>query len=258
VSVVNWADCLVAMQQREIDAVSTGRFDPWPGWSNEDPYSAHRRAEYGHPRPYGNSGSTWTTPAWSGSSTARWKRIRRDGTWNTLYRKWLTVLGPAPMPPTPRYLGLMAEISEPAEQSDHESEEGGPGTQSADTSGAATTGRLHATQAVFRPDFDDDDDLPHISLGTIDTEPQERTVATRVLQHRSRQLGGGLVDIPRMRDIDPARSPDDQPHGAGVQAVLSGTAVSRWPAVRPLRGAEGASEGTCPHCGSPYSVFCRS
>ena len=32
------------------------------------------------------------------------ERIRRDGTWNTLYRKWLTVLGPAPMPPTPRYL----------------------------------------------------------------------------------------------------------------------------------------------------------
>ena len=32
------------------------------------------------------------------------ERIRRDGTWNTLYRKWLTVLGPAPAPPTPRYL----------------------------------------------------------------------------------------------------------------------------------------------------------
>ena len=30
-------------------------------------------------------------------------RIRRDGTWNTLYRKWLTVLGPAPAPPVARY-----------------------------------------------------------------------------------------------------------------------------------------------------------
>ena len=47
----------------------------------------------------------------------------------------------------------MAEISEPAEQSDHESEEVGPGTQSVDTSGGATTGRLNATQALFRPDF---------------------------------------------------------------------------------------------------------
>ena len=32
------------------------------------------------------------------------ERIRRDGTWNTLYRKWLTVLGPAPAPPTARYV----------------------------------------------------------------------------------------------------------------------------------------------------------
>ena len=32
------------------------------------------------------------------------ERIRRDGTWNTLYRKWLTVLGPAPVPPSPRYV----------------------------------------------------------------------------------------------------------------------------------------------------------
>ena len=32
------------------------------------------------------------------------ERIRRDGTWNTLYRKWLTVLGPAPAPPRARYV----------------------------------------------------------------------------------------------------------------------------------------------------------
>jgi polar amino acid transport system substrate-binding protein len=31
------------------------------------------------------------------------ERIRRDGTWYTLYRKWLTVLGPAPAPPVARY-----------------------------------------------------------------------------------------------------------------------------------------------------------
>jgi polar amino acid transport system substrate-binding protein len=30
-------------------------------------------------------------------------RIRRDGTWAALFRKWLTALGPAPSPPEPRY-----------------------------------------------------------------------------------------------------------------------------------------------------------
>ncbi|HXA12517.1 MAG TPA: transporter substrate-binding domain-containing protein, partial [Mycobacterium sp.] len=31
------------------------------------------------------------------------ERIRRAGTWLSLYRKWLTVLGPAPSPPEPKY-----------------------------------------------------------------------------------------------------------------------------------------------------------
>ena len=34
---------------------------------------------------------------------AELQRIKQDGTWNTLYRKWLTVLGPAPAPPAARY-----------------------------------------------------------------------------------------------------------------------------------------------------------
>ena len=31
-------------------------------------------------------------------------RIRTDGTWEDIYRRWLTVLGPVPQPPTPRYV----------------------------------------------------------------------------------------------------------------------------------------------------------
>ena len=64
--------------------------------------------------------------------------------------------------------------------------------------------RLQSTQAVFRPDFDDDDDdFPHISIPSADTEPQDRmTAATRVLPP-VRQLGGGLVEIPRVPDTDP-------------------------------------------------------
>ncbi|OBH16807.1 hypothetical protein A9X03_20775 [Mycobacterium sp. E1715] len=97
----------------------------------------------------------------------------------------------------------MAE-SEKIEQPETGADES-PGTQPPDTQGGCpTTGRIQATQALFRPDFDDgDDDFPHISLGTLDSDPQDRvTVGTRVLPP-VRHLGGGLVEIPRVRDIDP-------------------------------------------------------
>lgn len=80
-----------------------------------------------------------------------------------------------------------------------------PGSQPASEAAEAadaSEGRPQATQALFRPDFDDDDDdFPLLSLP--DSEPQERmTIATRRLPP-VRQLGGGLVEIPRVRDIDP-------------------------------------------------------
>jgi len=31
------------------------------------------------------------------------ERLRRDGTWMSLYRKWLSVLGPVQGPPEPTY-----------------------------------------------------------------------------------------------------------------------------------------------------------
>ncbi len=101
VSVVNWADCLVAMQQREIDAVSTDD-SILAGLVEEDPY-LHIVGPNMATQPYGIGVSLDNT------SLVRFvngtlERIRRDGTWNTLYRKWLTVLGPAPAPPTPRYV----------------------------------------------------------------------------------------------------------------------------------------------------------
>jgi len=101
VSVVNWADCLVAMQQREIDAVSTDD-SILAGLVEEDPY-LHIVGPNMATQPYGigiNLNNTDLVRFVNGTL----ERIRRDGTWNTLYRKWLTVLGPAPAPPTPRYL----------------------------------------------------------------------------------------------------------------------------------------------------------
>ncbi len=143
-----------------------------------------------------------------------------------------------------------------------ESDEARPGTQPADAqpmsdavSGPASGARPQATQALFRPDFDDedeDDDFPHISLSTLDSEPQERmTVATRVLPP-VRQLGGGLVEIARVRDIDP------------VEALMTDPVVPEskrfcWncgkPVGRSSKDQEGLSEGWCPACGSPYSFL---
>ncbi|RFD25934.1 serine/threonine protein kinase [Mycobacterium uberis] len=133
-----------------------------------------------------------------------------------------------------------------------DTEDVGPATQRTDPPSGATEGRPHATQAVFRPDFDDDDDPPHIS---VDTEPQERiTPATRVLPP-IRQLGGGLVEIRRVRDIDP------------LEALMTNPVVPEskrfcWNCGEPVgrsesedKRAQGAKEGWCPYCGSPYSFL---
>jgi polar amino acid transport system substrate-binding protein len=100
VGVVTWSDCLVALQQREVDAVSTDD-TLLAGLMAQDPY-LHIVGPSMSEEPYGIGISLQNT------GLVRYvngtlDRIRRDGTWNALYRKWLTVLGPAPAPPVPRY-----------------------------------------------------------------------------------------------------------------------------------------------------------
>ncbi len=100
-SAVNWADCLVALQQRQVDAVSTDD-SILAGLVAQDPY-LHIVGPTMDEEPYGigiNLDNTGLVRFVNGTL----ERIRRDGTWNTLYRKWLTVLGPAPLPPAPRYM----------------------------------------------------------------------------------------------------------------------------------------------------------
>ena len=100
VEVVTWADCLVALQQRQVDAVSTDD-SILAGLVSQDPY-LHIVGRSMAKEPYGigiNKENTGLVRFVNGTLD----RIRRDGTWNTLYRKWLTVLGPAPSPPVPRY-----------------------------------------------------------------------------------------------------------------------------------------------------------
>ena len=100
VEVVTWADCLVALQQRQVDAVSTDD-SILAGLVSQDPY-LHIVGPSMNEEPYGigiNLENTGLVRFVNGTL----ERVRRDGTWNTLYRKWLTVLGPAPAPPVPRY-----------------------------------------------------------------------------------------------------------------------------------------------------------
>ena len=100
VEVVTWADCLVAVQQRQVDAVSTDD-SILAGLVSQDPY-LHIVGPSMNEEPYGigiNLENTGLVRFVNGTLD----RVRRDGTWNTLYRKWLTVLGPPPAPPVPRY-----------------------------------------------------------------------------------------------------------------------------------------------------------
>jgi polar amino acid transport system substrate-binding protein len=100
VEVVNWADCLVTLQQRQVEAVSTDD-SILAGLVSQDPY-LHLVGPNMGTQPYG-IGIKLDNTGLVRFVNGTLERIRRDGTWNTLYRKWLTVLGPAPTPPSPRY-----------------------------------------------------------------------------------------------------------------------------------------------------------
>ena len=100
VETVTWADCLVALQQRQVDAVSTDD-TILAGLVAQDPY-LHIIGPSMNEEPYG-IGISKDNDNLVRFVNATLERIRRDGTWNTLYRKWLSVLGPAPSPPSPRY-----------------------------------------------------------------------------------------------------------------------------------------------------------
>ena len=99
--VVNWADCLVTLQQREVDAVSTDD-SILAGLVSQDPY-LHIVGPNMGTQPYG-VGVKLDNDGLVRFVNGTLERIRRDGTWNALYRKWLTVLGVAPAPPSPRYV----------------------------------------------------------------------------------------------------------------------------------------------------------
>ena len=100
VAVPNWTDCLVMLQQGQVDAFSTDD-TILVGMAAQDPYTEVVGPPFTD-EPYG------IAVAKGHEDLVRFvngvlERIRADGTWAALYRRWLTELGPAPPPPPARY-----------------------------------------------------------------------------------------------------------------------------------------------------------
>ncbi|MBS9535303.1 protein kinase [Mycobacterium sp. M1] len=141
----------------------------------------------------------------------------------------------------------MAETSDDTDEpADDYPEDEGPATQRADVLvESSSVRRPMSTQAIFRPRAESDTESPAGGTGLSDT------VVTRVAVP-NRRLGGGLVEIPRVPDVDPIAA-------LMVDPVVAEAKRFCWNCGRPVgratADAEAASEGWCPHCGSPYSFL---
>ncbi|GAA4208930.1 glutamate ABC transporter substrate-binding protein [Actinocatenispora rupis] len=100
VAVDDWTDCLVMLQQRQVAAISTDNAI-LAGLAKQDPNTKVVGPRFTS-EPYGiaaNSADTDLVRFVNGVLA----KIRGDGTWKSIYDRWLTVLGPAPSPPAARY-----------------------------------------------------------------------------------------------------------------------------------------------------------
>lgn len=105
-SVNTWADCLVAIQQNQVDAITTDDAI-LVGITAQDPYLEIVGPQL-NAEPYG-VGIAKSTPGNNTDGLVRQvnstlERIRADGTWNRMYSTWLSGLGPSPGMPVPTYV----------------------------------------------------------------------------------------------------------------------------------------------------------
>jgi polar amino acid transport system substrate-binding protein len=99
-AVNNWTDCLVMLQQAQVDAISTDDSVLW-GLKMQDPNADLVGGSLGL-EPYGigiNKEHTDLVQFVNGVLD----QMRADGTWERLYDKWLLKFAPSPGPPAPRY-----------------------------------------------------------------------------------------------------------------------------------------------------------
>lgn len=101
VQVPDWTDCLVMLQQNQVDAMSTDD-TILAGMAAQDPFTE----VVGEPfwaEPYGMAIPKGQTD-FVRFVNAVLERMRTDGTWTSIYDEWLfELLGPAPAPPQARY-----------------------------------------------------------------------------------------------------------------------------------------------------------
>jgi polar amino acid transport system substrate-binding protein len=99
VSVADWTDCLVLLQQGQVDAISTDD-TILAGMAAQDPNTKLVGDRFTD-EPYGVAMSK-NAPDLVRFVNGVLDRLRSNGTWASIYAKWLR--GPAPAPPASRYL----------------------------------------------------------------------------------------------------------------------------------------------------------
>jgi polar amino acid transport system substrate-binding protein len=102
IGVTAWTDCLVMLQQNQIDAISTDDA-VLAGLAEQDPTVEIAGPSLGV-EPYGVGVGKHHEDLVRFVNGVL-ENMRRDGTWNRLYDRWLSALGPSPGPPAARYEG---------------------------------------------------------------------------------------------------------------------------------------------------------
>jgi len=101
IQVQDWTDCLVLLQQNQVDAISTDD-TILIGLAAQDPFTEVVGAPVDS-EPYGMA-MPLAEDDFVQFVNAVLERMRADGSWKSIYDKWLAnLIGPAPVPPAARY-----------------------------------------------------------------------------------------------------------------------------------------------------------